>query len=269
MWHNCAARCVVVEEQLAFEVNLGNRYEPRAQAGVQVKVSGIDLNGYPFKQSAQAHNVSRRGACIDGIGCLRGPGETIEIEHRGKKAKFVVAWVGIAGTPENNRIGVRNRDQVDIWKLDLPKPEPDQFQPPSEEQEAVLSPSPAPLTTNAEQEQRFLAEETPAERKERRRYRRYEIHGGSTLQVKGSDVRTWAKLTDVSPGGCYVESYAPFPAKTELQMMLEVGEVRVAVEGIVKVVYPGLGMGIEFTQISDAHRQEIERLNADRPTEGD
>lgn len=44
MWHNRAARCVVVEGQLAFEVNLGNRYEPRAQAGVQVNVSGIDLN---------------------------------------------------------------------------------------------------------------------------------------------------------------------------------------------------------------------------------
>lgn len=241
---------------------MGNRYEPRARAGVQVKVSGIDLDGNPFKQTAQAHNVSRRGACLDGIGCLRGPGETIEVEHRGKKARFVVAWVGIPGTPENNRIGVRNRDQVDIWKLDLPKPEPDTFQLPSDEPEAVPSPEPSRDTASEEQQQLLFGEETQAERKERRRYRRYEIHGGATLQVKGNDVRTWAKLTDVSPGGCYVEAYAPFPAKTELQMMLEIRETRVVAEGVVKVVYPGLGMGIEFTKITDEDRRQLEWLTA-------
>ena len=240
---------------------MGNRIEPRAEAGLSVKVSGIDLDGNPFKQSAQAHNVSRRGACLDGIGCLRGPGETIEIEYRGKKAKFVVAWVGIPGTPENNRIGVKNRDQQDIWKIDLPKPEPDRFQVP-ESDVHVSSPETSHGTVGEEQGAQAFVAETPAEQKERRRYRRYAIHGGATLQLKGSNVRTWAKLTDVSPGGCYVESYNPFPAKSELQMTLEVGEVRAAVHGIVKVFYPGLGMGIEFTDIADADLQQLERLAA-------
>lgn len=143
--------------------------------------------------------------------------------------------------------------------LDLPKPEPDRFQLPSDDAEPVSSPEAS--SHIASEEQASSVGEGQTEQKERRRYRRYEIHGGATLQVKGNDVRTWAKLTDVSPGGCYVESYAPFPAKTALQMTLEVREVRVALEGIVKVVYPGLGMGIEFTEITEEDRQELERLN--------
>lgn len=238
---------------------LGNRYEPRAQAGLQVKVHGIDLNGNPFKQSAQAQNVSSRGACLDGIGCLRGPGETIEIEYRGKRARFVVAWVGIPGTPEHNRIGVKNKDGQDIWKLDLPRPGPDTFEIPNTDGE---NKPPVQGTDSTRPEQAAFADLAGTETPERRRYRRYAINGSATLQVKDLDVRTWGKLSDASPGGCYVESYAPFPAGTELQMTLEVHEVRVAVEGIVKVVYPSLGMGIEFTNISSEHKQQLERLTS-------
>ena len=235
---------------------MGNRYEPRAQAGLQVKVCGIDSDGNPFKQTAQAHNVSRRGACLNGIGCLRGPGVTIEIEHRGKKAKFIVVWVGLPGTPEQNRIGVRNKDQVDIWKLDLPKPGPDNFQLPDNDGLQVSLPDHDVHLAHS------IGNEQPAfEFGERRRYRRYAIDGSATLHVKGNDVRTFAKLSDLSPGGCYVESYVPFPKETELKMTLEVREVRVVAEGMVKVVYPGLGMGIEFTKIANEDKQQLERLN--------
>lgn len=253
--------------QLAFEVPLGNRYEPRTPAGLQVKVHGIDLHGNPFKQSAQAQNVSSRGACLDGIGCLRGPGETIEIEYRGKRARFVVAWVGIPGTPEHNRIGVKNKDGQDIWKLDLPRPEPDRFEIPSTDgKDEPSEPSSIQvekhLHRGSDSARRDFADIQGTETPERRRYRRYAINGSATLQVKDLEVRTWGKLSDASPGGCYVESYAPFPAGTELQMTLEVDEVRVAVEGIVKVVYPSLGMGIEFTNISSEHKRQLERLTS-------
>ena len=241
---------------------LGNRYEPRAQAGLQVKVSGIDLNGNPFKQSAQAHNVSNRGACLDGIGCLRGPGETLEVEHRGKKARFVVVWVGIPGTPEHNRIGIKNRDQQDIWKLDLPKPEPDSFNlpaAPTGEEPSALEPHENKASVERPVQPDF---DWQSDSNDRRRYRRYAIDGSATFQVKDANVRTWGRLSDVSPGGCYVESYVPFPAGTELQMELEFREMRVLIDGIVKVVYPALGMGIEFTRITDEQSRQLELLIA-------
>lgn len=244
---------------------MGIRCEPRIRASLQVNVYGIDLNGNFFKQTAQAYNVSRHGACLDGIGCLRGPGEVIEIEHRGEKAGFVVAWVGIPGTPEHNRIGVRNRDQRNIWKLHLPTPEPDNFQPYDSESEATQPRSDEfHSETRAVIPQFLFKEQTGHEELEieRRRYRRYAIEGSATFQVKNSNVRTWGRLSDLSSGGCYVESYVPFPVKTELQMMLEVREVRVVAEGVVRVVYPGLGMGIEFTRLSRDSIQELEQVAA-------
>lgn len=258
---------------------MGKRYEPRAETRLTVKVSGTDLDGNPFKQTAFAHNISRRGACLEGIGCLRGPGETIDIEHRGKKAKFFVAWVGLPGTPERNHIGVRNLDRnQNIWKVDLPKPEPDGFQPAHVDADVDQQESPPPQAEELQPSQTDNSNEQestppaalgqqvqPQESRptgDRRRYRRYAIDGSATFQTKHTGVHTWGKLSDVSPGGCYVESYVPLPAGTELEMTLEVGGVRVLAEGIVKVVYPGLGMGIEFTKIADEDGAQLKQITA-------
>jgi hypothetical protein len=56
--------------------------------------------------------------------------------------------------------------------------------------------------------------------------------------------------------------YVPPALGTELEMTLEVGAVRVLAEGVVKVVYPGLGVGIEFTNIADEYRQRLNELLA-------
>ena len=47
-------------------------------------------------------------------------------------------------------------------------------------------------------------------------------------------------------------------------MTLNVGDVPILAEGIVKVVYPGLGAGIEFTKIMDRDRQRLNELLAAR-----
>src|SRR5262249_50802462 len=93
-----------------------------------VVVSGTDAEGNPFDQTAYACDVSRRGARVDGIGCLRGPGETITVEHKGRTAKFFVVWVGLPGTLEDGQIGIRKLERnKDIWVLNLPVPQTDQF----------------------------------------------------------------------------------------------------------------------------------------------
>jgi PilZ domain len=256
------------------EVTLGNRYEPRAATHLTVTVSGVDRNGNPFKQTAYAHNVSRRGACLDGIGCLRGPGETIEVEYRRKKGRFSVIWVGLPGTPEDAHIGIRNLDRnQDIWKLDLPKPAPDTFglagvevgphpQPSSSARSVDFDISDEQHSAPPNAFGQHNRESYPA--RDRRRYRRYAIDGSAAFQRKGTDMHTWGKLSDLSRGGCYVETYVPFPAGTELEMTLDVGGVRVLVDGIVTVVYPLLGMGIEFTKVGDEYRQALEQLTAPR-----
>lgn len=57
---------------------------------------------------------------------------------------------------------------------------------------------------------------------------------------------TQCKLSDLSLGGCYVETESPFPLQTRIDLSLRAGEMEVGVCGVVRVVHPGHGMGIEF-----------------------
>lgn len=99
---------------------------------------------------------------------------------------------------------------------------------------------------------------------DRRRHQRHAIDGGAELRTKGSDTRTWGTLADVSASGCYVQMYFSPGVRAQLKMTLNVGDVPILAEGIVKVVYPGLGAGIEFTKIMDGDRQRLNELLAAR-----
>ena len=95
---------------------------------------------------------------------------------------------------------------------------------------------------------------------ERRQYRRCAVNGSAELRTKSSDTRSWGSLSDLSASGCYVEMYFPPVARTELKMTLEISGARILAEGIVRVGHPGLGVGIEFTNLTDEYRQRLSDL---------
>jgi c-di-GMP-binding flagellar brake protein YcgR len=68
------------------------------------------------------------------------------------------------------------------------------------------------------------------------------------------------KLTDLSLGGCYVETASPFPARTRIILSMTVAGVGFRAEGVVLVMHPDAGMGIEFTQTADLQRNDLERF---------
>jgi CheY-like chemotaxis protein len=64
------------------------------------------------------------------------------------------------------------------------------------------------------------------------------------------------KLTDLSLGGCYVETESPFPERSGITLCLKVEDMEVFAEGMVRVMHPAVGMGIEFaSRTSDDHAQ--------------
>jgi CheY-like chemotaxis protein len=71
---------------------------------------------------------------------------------------------------------------------------------------------------------------------------------------------TQCKLSDLSLGGCYVETESPFPEKARIQLCLKVEEVAVQVEGIVRAMHPGFGMGIEFASRTAEERAQVEQF---------
>ena len=68
------------------------------------------------------------------------------------------------------------------------------------------------------------------------------------------------QLTDLSVGGCYLENSSPFPVGSRLTLSMRAGGVEVRVQGIVRVMHPDRGMGVEFTQNTPEHRLALEKF---------
>ena len=68
------------------------------------------------------------------------------------------------------------------------------------------------------------------------------------------------RLSDLSSGGCYVEINTPFPAGTRVVLSMRVAKVAVRAEGLVRVMHPEIGMGIEFTQQTTEQRDQVEKF---------
>jgi CheY-like chemotaxis protein len=67
-------------------------------------------------------------------------------------------------------------------------------------------------------------------------------------------------LTDLSLGGCYVETDSPFPEHALVDLCLKTQEMAVHTEGMVRVTHPGHGMGVEFPSRTEEQRAQVGNL---------
>src|SRR5271163_3516816 len=95
---------------------------------------------------------------------------------------------------------------------------------------------------------------------ERRKSPRYSCQGSARVQQIGSAVATWATFIDISMHGCYIETAAPLAVGAVVALRLEANDVRFEATGEVRVVYPGLGMGISLAEISVENRERLREL---------
>jgi DNA-binding response OmpR family regulator len=68
------------------------------------------------------------------------------------------------------------------------------------------------------------------------------------------------KLTDLSLGGCYVETDSPFPERALVDLCLKTNDLAVHTEGMVRVTHPGHGMGVEFPSRTPEQRAQVGNL---------
>ena len=68
------------------------------------------------------------------------------------------------------------------------------------------------------------------------------------------------KLTDLSLGGCYLQTDAPFPERALVDLCLKANELEVHTEGMVRVAHPGHGMGVEFPSRTPEQRAQVGNL---------
>jgi len=97
-------------------------------------------------------------------------------------------------------------------------------------------------------------------REERRRSTRYRCAGSAEFRAEGGDVRVWGTVTDISLHGCYIEMTSTFPVDTKADIVIGALGIRVQLQGVVRIAYPFLGMGIAFTEIAPGQQVQLQQL---------
>ena len=201
---------------------------PRATLDLKVRVWGMGSNDQPFFQNAMAQNVSATGACLYGIEPNLKVGDVIGVQYEARKARCKVVWVVDAGALKKTQVGVELvADQDCPWIAALP---------------AGMK-----LDERAQQRQ-----------DNRRKFARHRI--SYPLELRDERVNTPLRVnaTDVSGNGCYVETVMPLPVGTALRVDLWIEQERLTTTAVVRTRDPGVGMGIEFTGLSEDSKKRFQ-----------
>ncbi len=85
---------------------------------LRVELNGVDSTGHPFRQTVFTHDVSVRGARLEDTPPLVEQASVVEVQHRGRKGRFRVVWIGGFG---NKEVGLENLEPSKcIWGSPLP-----------------------------------------------------------------------------------------------------------------------------------------------------
>jgi len=212
---------------------MDRRPETRVAAAILVRVWGMDADGRPFFQNANASNISTEGATFSGINHPLKAGDVIGVQYGEKKARLKVVWVIDGGVARQIEVGVQTLpNQQSPWQ-DLTKMDK------------------APVSAA----------------KNKRRYVRHKVL--FPLEIGFEDSRRThmqTNATDIGGRGCYVETLLPLPLGTKVKITFWMDSEKIHTSGVVRASDGGVGMGIEFTQL-DNHVQErlqqhLEKLDA-------
>ncbi len=204
---------------------MDNRPETRVEARILVRVWGMDADGRPFFQNANATNISSEGALVSGINHPLKTGDVIGIQHNEKKARFKVIWVIDGGAARKIEAGVQ-----------------------------LLPNQRSPWQDLAAWEKQ---DTTPGQNK--RRFTRHKIL--FPIEISFDDTRRThmqTSATDIGGRGCYVETLLPLPLGTKVNITFWMDAEKVNTTGLVRASDPGVGMGIEFTALDNLVQERLQ-----------
>jgi PilZ domain-containing protein len=202
--------------------------------GLPVKIWGIDADRRPFILNAVACEVSYHGARLDGLSCKLMLGEVIAVQYGSQKGRFRVVWTANPASDRAGQVGIRSVDDTCIWEAEL----------------AYFS-----LESSSEK-----SDPLAAARRDRRQFPRFRCGGNVQVSRAESAQHLWAKLGDLSLGGCYVNTPVPEPVGTKLRLVLELQETKISVMGEVRTCVPALGMGVQFTSFETGSRELLKQV---------
>ena len=106
-----------------------------------------------------------------------------------------------------------------------------------------------------------------SETSERRIYPRYPCSGAADILQNGK-LWGWGKVSDISRGGCYLETDQTLPVGTGAQLRLTIADTLLDIDGMVVTATPAVGMGIDFVTVSPEQENKLARI-IDKVAAGD
>lgn len=88
------------------------------------------------------------------------------------------------------------------------------------------------------------------------------------LPPEEPEIAAQCQLTDMSQGGCYMQTDSPFPERSEVILHFQAEGMEVQTHGMVRVMHPGAGMGVELAASRGEEKDRIAafiRLLQSRP----
>jgi len=82
----------------------------------------------------------------------------------------------------------------------------------------------------------------------------------SATEQQEDDPPVNTRLSELSPGGCYLTTTSPFPRGTRVVLSVKIGEQNLRAGGLVLVAHPEFGMGVEFLQTTSAQHEQVQRM---------
>ncbi len=105
---------------------------------------------------------------------------------------------------------------------------------------------------------------TPEGFHERRRYPRVKTEVSLELRHPGSTAPLRVTTSEISFGGCYVETMFTLDIGTKLSMVFWLGDEKVTANGVIATRYPQVGNGIDFVDMSAPDRAKLEGFLANQ-----
>jgi hypothetical protein len=207
---------------------MGTTTEPRKAVEVPVRVFGTDCDGKPFYENLTTIDVSLHGAKLRGLRARLQVDEIIGLTYGKNKGHFRVKWIGTPGTATEGVMGLVNLNPgKPLWDFPVPQTEVENtdVQPPGE----------------------------------RRRWPRVKCSVSVELHTPGQAV-IWAKASDLSPCGCFIEMAIPLHKGTSFEIALWLGEAKLHLQGQVVSMQPGFGNGVRFLGINSEHETHLRRF---------
>jgi len=95
---------------------------------------------------------------------------------------------------------------------------------------------------------------------DRREQVRYACRLGAEVYRAGVAVPHHCSLTDLSPGGCYLEMPLPFSKKTCIEITVRTQDLKLRLYGTIQTSHPGYGMGVAFALETKDQCSQVQKL---------